>query len=410
MQTQTRTLDELMSDYAQALNDYGLAYSSQLRLLQRATIVVSQHIKNCKLYLDEEVIAAYYREFDERCYNGEMGKNHHQTIHREIDRFLYFVESGKLKMPNPAKGPRSTLLPEFERITNAYLASGDFHKNTQCDMRWVAHKFFVWLTEQGYENLSGVGSTQITQFLLHCSKELAMGSMHNIKLYMCKLYAYLYESGQSESSYRLLLSFPVNRETKVYPMLPKNDIAKMLDSIDRTTRAGKRAYAVMLLGAVLGLRACDVASLRIGDIDWIHGEIKLVQSKTAKPVVLPLTNDVGEALKDYILNGRPKTHFQEIFLRLNRPYTPIVAAVTIGEIYRDCCKAADLPVDTRFHRLRRTLGTSMISGGVAVEDASQVLGQTSIDSMKPYIATNTANLKMCALPFTGLTPKGGDVQ
>jgi len=410
MQTQKQTLDELMTAYAQSLGTYDLAYSTQLRLLQRAGIIVRQHVKNGKAYLDDEVVAAYYHEFDERCYNGEMSKNHNQTIHREIDRFLYFAETGSLNLPYPLKGSRSTLLPEFESLSNAYLASGNFHSNTLCDMRWVVHKYFVWLAEQGYENLNGVGATQITQFMLFCSGKMSQSSMHNIKLYMSKLYAYLYESNQSESSYKLLLTFPVNRETKVYPALPKDDIAKMLDSIDRTTVLGKRAYVVMLLGAVLGLRACDVAELKLGDIDWLRGEIKLVQSKTSKQVILPLTKDVGEALKDYILNGRPKTDYQEIFIRINRPYTPIASAVTIGEIYRDCCKAAGLSADKRFHRLRRTLGTSMIAGGVSAEAASQVLGQTSIDSLKQYIASDVAHLKMCALPFTGIAPKGGDAQ
>ena len=275
-------------------------------------------------------------------------------------------------------------------------------------MRWIAYKYFGWLAKQGYETLSGVGAAVITQFLLYCSGELSQNSMHNVKLFMSKLYVYLYEAGLSESSYKLLLTFPVNRETKVYPALPKDSIGKMFDSINRKSISGKRAYAVMMLGAVLGLRACDVAALKLSNIDWIHGEIKIVQSKTAKPVILPLTKDVGEALKDYILNGRPKTNSQEIFLRINKPHTPIVSAVTVGEIYRDCCKAAGLSADTRFHRLRRTLGTSMISGGVTADDAVQVLGQTSINSLKPYLTTDVVHLKMCALPFTGISPKGGD--
>jgi integrase len=60
-----------------------------------------------------------------------------------------------------------------------------------------------------------------------------------------------------------------------------------------------------MLGVVLGLRACDVKALRLTDIDWRRGEICIVQHKTGKPLALPLTTDVGEALKDYILHARP---------------------------------------------------------------------------------------------------------
>ncbi len=72
---------------------------------------------------------------------------------------------------------------------------------------------------------------------------------------------------------------------------------------------------VIMLGTVLGLRACDITALKLSDIDWLHGEIKIIQSKTANPVVLPLTQDVGEALMDYILYlfpsiKRPKNRVQ----------------------------------------------------------------------------------------------------
>lgn len=166
---------------------------------------------------------------------------------------------------------------------------------------------------------------------------------------------------RTESSHSELFSFSVNREKKVFPVLPKSDIAKLLDTIDRNSTKGKRDYAIMLLGTVLGLRACDAVALKLTDIDWLRGEIRIVQSKTSNPVILPLTQDVGEALKDYILNARPSTTDKEIFLRINAPHKRLAAAVTVGEIYRNCCIAAGLPASTRFHNLRRALGTSMVT-------------------------------------------------
>jgi integrase len=130
---------------------------------------------------------------------------------------------------------------------------------------------------------------------------------------MKKLYAFLYGSGRAESDYNALLSFTVNRETKIYPTLPRDDIAKLLDCIDRKTKTGKRNYAVMMLGTVLGLRACDIIALKRTDIDWQKSEVKVVQSKTANTVVLPLTEDVSQALQDYLLNARPDTNERHVF-------------------------------------------------------------------------------------------------
>ncbi len=192
----------------------------------------------------------------------------------------------------------------------------------------------------------------------------------------------MYETGRAESEYRELFSFAVNREKKVFPVLPKSDIAKLLDAIDRTSIKGKRDYAVMLLGTVLGLRTCDIIALKLSDIDWLRGEIRILQSKTANPVILPLTQDVGKALQDYILNARPNSEAKEVFLRIKAPHTKLASAVTIGEIYRDCCAAAGLPANTRFHNLRRAPGTSMVSNEVSVYDVAQVFGDKKIDSVK----------------------------
>jgi integrase len=224
---------------------------------------------------------------------------------------------------------------------------------------------------------------------------------------MMKLYAYLYGAGLSQSSFAALLSFKVNRNRNIPETRSADELAAILEAIDRTTAEGKRNYAVMMLGIVLGLRACDVVALKLADIDWINGEIKILQAKTAISVVLPLTKDVGEALTDYILNARPESDSEQIFLRLKAPYTGLKSAVTIGEIYETCCKAAALPPSKRFHTLRRSLGTSMLSSGTPVTTVAQILGHAEVDSTKKYIATDKEHLKMCALPFDGIRPEGG---
>jgi site-specific recombinase XerD len=408
MQEQQTNIQNLFVKFETALTEYGFGYATRLRILHRAHTIVRRHEINGKDYFDGKIISDYYHEIDDRLYNGKMSKDHNQTLHREVGRFLQFAEHGTLKLPNLLKGCRQTITPDYEEIAENFL-SGDMHPNTRNDIRWITYKYFAWLKEKGFEDLHGVGAREIQGFLLDCSKQMAMNSMRNVRLYLAKLYAYLYSAGLSDSSYKTLLSFKTNRESKVYPILQKKDIAKMLESIDRTTKSGKRAYAVMILGTVLGLRACDVIALKLTDIDWLLGEIKFVQSKTGKTIVLPLTTDVGEAVKDYILNARPKTDAKQIFMKLKAPITPIMSAVTIGEIFRDCCKNAGVPVSKQFHSLRRSLATSMVTNGVSVYDVAQGLGDSNIDSVKPYISLDSVHLKRCALSFDGISPlAGGD--
>jgi len=407
----TNTIDprELFEQFENALCDYGLGYSARLAALTRASAIVIKHEDLGLTALDRSIVVKHLNDAEERFYAGQLTKNSYHIIRRSVQRFMTFIETGCVELANPLKGSRIQLEPLYQEITDRYLASGEFHPNTRNDMRWIAHKYFNWLAENDYNDLTGVGAPEIQRFLLACSKEMAPTSMHNVKLYMKKLYAFLHIEKLSESPYTALLSFPVNRTSKMYPVLSMPDVSRLLDSIDRKTCEGKRAYAAMALGAELGLRACDIVTLKLGDIDWVNGEIKLIQSKTNTQVVLPLTERVWESLQDYILNARPKSKEENIFMRLTPPYKPLKAAVTIGEIYRDCCIAAGFPACKSFHTLRRSLATAMVTNGVDINDVAQVLGDADFDSAKKYISLDSENLKRCALPFDGIAPIGGDV-
>jgi len=403
---QQMLLPDLMKEYEAKITKYGLGYATRLRLLQRANTIVLRHERQGKKYVDVGIIADFFHQTTERLYSGDITKEHYYTIHRETERFLHFAQTGEVKLPNPQRGARQALTPEYEQIANGYLLT-DMHPNTRNDARWVTHMYFAWLDEHGYSDLRKAGAEQIQKFLLDCTAKMSMNSIHNVKLHLSKLYAYLYNAGLSASSYQALLSFKVNREIKMRPVMSREEIVKMINGIDNKTIGGKRALAIILLGSVLGLRACDVANLKLSDIDWINGEIKILQQKTAQTVVLPLTKKTGEALKDYILNARPDTGAEHIFVRMLAPHEPFKSAVTIGEIFCDCCKAAGLDYGKQFHVLRRSLGTSLVNAGTPVTTVAQILGHTNMDSAKKYIAVDSEHLKLCALPFDGIAPIGG---
>ena len=401
-------IEGLLEGYEASLAQTGYSITTKLLLVRRAELMIRRHLNAGLEYFDQAVINRYVSEIDDKYFKGNMQNKHYERTKREIDRFVSYVYTGRIDaLPSTLRGARQELTSKFKQIAEEFIA-GDFHPNTRCDIRWVTYKYFAWLEEQGFRDIAGVGAIHIQKFLLACSEHYAPSTIHNIRLYLKKLYAFLYAAGKAKDDYSELFSFAVNREKKVFPVLPKSDIAKLLDTIDRSTVKGKRDYAIMMLGTVLGLRACDVVALKLADIDWLRGEIRVVQSKTSNPVILPLTQDVGEALKDYILNARPSTADNEIFLRINAPHKRLAAAVTVGEIYRDCCIAAGLPASKRFHNLRRALGTSMVTNGVSVYDVAQVFGDRNFNSTKPYLAVDTEHLKMCALSFAGITPAGGD--
>lgn len=404
------SIEGLLENCEAALAQTGYSITTKLLLVKRAELMIRRHLNAGLAYFDQAVINRYMGEIDDKYFKGNMQQKHYERTKREIDRFVSYVYTGRIdSLSSTLQGERQELTPKFEQIAKEFVA-GDFHPNTRCDIRWVTYKYFSWLEGQGFTDMAGVGAIHIQKFLLACSEQYPPSTIHNIRLYLKKLYVFLYATGQTDDYYSTLFSFTVNREKKVFPVLPKSDIAKLLDTIDRSKIKGKRNYAIMMLGTVLGLRACDIVALKLTDIDWLRGEIRIVQSKTANAVILPLTQDVGEALKAYILNARPSAVDNEIFLRIKAPHTRLASAVTVGEIYRDCCIAAGLPANKRFHNLRRALGTSMVANGISVYDVAQVFGDKNVNSTKPYLATDAEHLKMCALSFAGIAPTGGEAQ
>ena len=281
-----------------------------------------------------------------------------------------------------------------------------FHTNALGDIVWVSRKFFSWLCDNGHSDLTKVGIEEIQRFVIECSDTMKINSVHNVKLYLKKLCTYLYKRGLLQSSFEGLLSFRVSREAKQFPITPPEEIEAVLNLVDRDTPKGKRDYAMFMLAIVTGLRAVDIMHLKLTDIDWRKGEINLVQSKTTQNLQLPLTTDIGESLKDYILNGRPKAKESEVFLRIHPPFRRFEDSSIIGDIYDEYREAAGYERKAfdgkSMHSLRRTVGTNLVTSDINLTDAAQLLGKITPESMKKYVALDVSHLKECALDLAGI--------
>ncbi|HWT74272.1 MAG TPA: tyrosine-type recombinase/integrase [Mobilitalea sp.] len=92
--------------------------------------------------------------------------------------------------------------------------------------------------------------------------------------------------------------------------------------MDRATKIGKRDFALSLIAIRLGLRGSDIRNLQLSDIDWEKHVISICQIKTKEIQVLPLPDDVGWAIIDYIQNARPNTDYKNLFVRMTPPFSP----------------------------------------------------------------------------------------
>ncbi len=194
------------------------------------------------------------------------------------------------------------------------------------------------------------------------------------------------------------------RLSSVPKHLPWQEVRRLIDSVDVTHPDGMRDKAILLLLAVLGLRNIEVRLLEFSHIHWRAGELHLPRTKTRRERVLPLPQEVGTALADYVLHGRPPLDVPYVFLRHRGPVGPFASSGGVGGIVYRHLKDAGIDAPTRgSHLLRHSLATHMVNTGVPIKDIADVLGHGSIDTTAIYTKVDLRTLSQVALPFPGGT-------
>jgi integrase len=409
----TTAIETLALRTVEALQAYGLEpYSAWENYSGTYLPIIKMHIGRSQAEFDRGIVTEYVRQVEGRYERKEIQYQYYRNLIRAAQRLTEMHDTGKISWTAPKRKSGFKLNDYYEKILDGFVSGGSFSPKGRSDATWIGRKYFAWLIQDGHPFLDGVGADEVQRFIVFCSRHMKASGIHNVKLYMKKLYKHLVEKQYSGNDYKGLLSFPVSRESRLFPALPNTEIAEIIELIDRRTPKGKRDYAIMLLGVVVGLRAIDVARMRLSDIDWKKGEIKIVQAKTNESAALPLTKDVGEAIQDYILHGRQQTTSDAVFLRIHAPFQGFSNGVAVGYLYDYYRKRAGLPRDAYdgkgFHALRRTLGRNLTASGIPVTMTAQIFGDTHIDSTTKYISLDSEHLKECALDFIGIEPKGGD--
>lgn len=189
--------------------------------------------------------------------------------------------------------------------------------------------------------------------------------------------------------------------------LPQADIERIVASCDLTTAMGVRDHAILLLLARLALRAGDVASLRLKDIDWDNALVR-VSGKSQREAVLPLPQDAGDALKEYILHARPAATTERVFLRMRPPLCQAlsgggVSALAKAAVERSGVNADGLPAA---HLFRHSAATNLLRDNTPLEVVSTLLRHQSVKTTAVYARVDVPMLLEVAQPW----PTSGGVK
>lgn len=178
-------------------------------------------------------------------------------------------------------------------------------------------------------------------------------------------------------------------------------LTRLLQVIDRSSPKGKRDYTILLLACRLGLRLGDIRTLTLDNLNWDAATIEFTQSKTLTPLCLPLTEEVGMALIDYLKSGRPQTSHREVFLKLNPPFDPFSTNSHLYYIVKYWRQLAGIqfpiPQHQGLHSLRHTLATRLLQAETPFHVISEILGHASTASTLIYAKADLEALRTAAL-------------
>jgi len=189
--------------------------------------------------------------------------------------------------------------------------------------------------------------------------------------------------------------------TSIPRAIPPDQVRQLLASIERCTTIGRRDYAILLLLARLGLRSSEVVLLELDDLDWQAGRFS-VRGKGGRRTELPLPNDVGKAIAEYLRYGRPPSASRRVFLRGRAPIHGFLGPSAIGSLVRNSLKRAGINAPTNgAHQFRHALATQMLRHGASLSEIGEVLGHRSPETTKIYAKVDLDALRILALPWPG---------
>ena len=288
----------------------------------------------------------------------------------------------------------------FTESIDRYIGTRDLSPRNIDFEKKTLIKFSTFLIENGVYRYQDITYDHIVSFIKLASLT-SPGLLDKVATALSKYMRKLFDEHLIFKDISHLIKVKRVKNGKVKKAADINDITKILKIIDRNSSVGKRDYAIIVLACFTGIRAGDIVNIKLSDIDWKNKEILIIQGKTNSYLKLPLNNDACAALADYVLNGRPETKSDKLFIRSLAPFEGFRDGVSINNILRRRSADAGVMVGGKntIHGIRRMIATEMIKSDQSIYTVAQILGHQSIKPSRQYIDLDVEGLRKCTLSF-----------
>lgn len=389
-------LQPYCKQFMQELAEQGYARCT-MRMYDRAAAIFCSEVARRGLRSDQLAGATFTR-----VRAGALRKMHPNKYDERrycLDRFISaLVDAGAAWRPKPPQKAPSA----FEQLRaeyDAYLREqrGLTDATIYHCIRFL-HRFMTFRFGERLGNLDDIRPDDIVRFLHE-----VMGRTNSYRdktppTHLRNLFRFLFWSGKTKRD--LASSLPrvaARRASHLSRSVQPDEIERLLDAAWAPDAVGRRNYAMLMLLARLGLRAPEVIAIQLDDIDWRAGTV-LIRGKGKRHDRMPLPEDAGQAIVDYIRNGR-RGSSRTLFVSIKPPYRPFVNAQIMNTTLRAAFKSTGLRPPQKYigsHLLRHSLATDMLRKGASLDEIGDVLRHRSRSSTAIYAKHDIEGLRSIA--------------
>jgi site-specific recombinase XerD len=264
-------------------------------------------------------------------------------------------------------------------------------------------RFLHEVCPAGVGDLGRISQEEVIRYIERHARDWSAGSGKAMCWSLRAFLRYLHHRGLNPLA--LAGCVPSIRQWKLASLptyLSTAQVQKVLHGCDRATAMGRRDYAILMMLAKLGLRANEVTTLTLDDVDWRSGEM-LVRAKGRQRARMPIPPDVGAAVVAYLRDGRPKSSCRRLFLRTLAPNVGFASGCAITMIAKTALERAGIHgyAHQGAHIFRHSLATELLRSGATLSEIGQLLRHESHDTTRIYAKVDVDALRTLSLPWPG---------
>jgi len=362
---------------------------------------LSETGRSCTGGLSRRDIEGFLEAYPCRCRNRGPLEDHLKRVRHSLRRFVEFMCQKGLYDALLAAPVNQSLLEEYVGWMREHQHASE---GTLEIRRHSAKRFLQSLEEEATpEGLSNLRAERVESFFIDYSHGMGRGARRSMQAGLRTFLRFCFHEGYIQ--HRLDHAVPTLRTYKLARVprgLSEAQAHAVVQSVNRSTVAGRRDYAILRLLHTYGIRGGQVRALQLNDIRWAEDQILFRATKGGKDSLMPLTQEVGESLLDYLQHARACSAYREVFLTCRAPHHPLPRSSSLSEIVRRHLRVAHIDVPSKgAHAFRHAFATRMVAEGHSFKAVADVLGHRYLSTTFIYTKVDFNALSQVALEWPG---------